>query len=66
VQCAKGLEVFVDVAVELVGLGVFEYLLFFEGDQGDGHVEQVVLVFFVHEEVEDFVDQRNLHVPELP
>lgn len=52
--------------MELVRFGVLEYLPFLEGNQGDRHVQQVVLIFFVHEEVEDFVDEGNLHVPELP
>jgi hypothetical protein len=35
-----------------------------QGDESNAHVQQVVLVLLVHEEVEDLVHQRNLHVSE--
>lgn len=48
--------------MELVILSMDENLLFVKSDQCNTHVEQIVFVIFIDEEVEDFINQRNLNV----
>jgi hypothetical protein len=61
----EALEGLIDEVVELVVFGVEEDLFLAQGDQGHAHVEQVVLVVLVDEEIEDLVDQRDIHVSAL-
>lgn len=60
--CTNCLEILVDIAVKLISFRVVVDLLLLQGDQSNRHVEQVVLVLFIHKEIEDFVHQGYLHV----
>lgn len=51
--------------MKLVILSMDENLLFVKSNQCNTHVEQIVFVIFIDEEVEDFINQRNLNVSKL-
>lgn len=50
--------------MQLVVFRMDKNLVFFESNESDAHVEQVIFVVFIHEEIENLVHQGNLHIPE--
>ena len=48
--------------MQLVVFRMDKNLIFFESDEGNAHIEQVIFVVFIHEKIEDLVHQRNLHI----
>ena len=56
-------EGLIDEGVQLVVLRMQEDLLLPETYQSHTHVQQVIFVLLIHEEVEDFIHERYLHVP---
>jgi hypothetical protein len=43
---------------------MFKYFLNFESYHSDGHIQNVIFIFFVHEKIEYFIDQGNFNISE--